>query len=67
MCMNRPFNLSVRLVSVMGSLALAGMQASGAVSRGEGRGLNASTFAGVRKILFIGNSITRHGPNPAIG
>ena len=60
-------NLSVRIASVMGSLAFACMQASGEVSRNEGRGLNSSTFARVRKILFLGNSITLHGPNPAIG
>ncbi len=51
----------------MGSLALACMQASGEVRRSEGRGLNTSTLARVRKILFVGNSITRHGPNPSIG
>lgn len=65
--MNRPFNISARIASVMGSLAFACMQASGEVSRSEVSGLNASSFAGVRKILFLGNSITRHGPYPAIG
>ncbi len=65
--MNRPFNMSVRIASVMGSLAFACLQASGEVSRSEGRGLNSSTLASVRKILFVGNSITRHGPNPSIG
>ena len=57
--MNRPFNMSVRIASAMGSLALACM-------RSEGSGLNTNTLAGVHKILFVGNSITRHGPNPAI-
>ncbi|HNX33942.1 MAG TPA: SGNH/GDSL hydrolase family protein [Kiritimatiellia bacterium] len=65
--MNKPFILSVRIASVMGSLALACTQANGEVSRSEGRGLNVSTLAGVRKILFLGNSITLHGPNPSIG
>jgi hypothetical protein len=60
-------NLSVRIASVMGSLAFACMQVSGEVSRNEGRGLNSSTLARVRKILFLGNSITLHGPNPSIG
>jgi len=64
--MKTPYNMSVGIATVMGSLAFASMQASGEVSRSEGPGLNASTFAGVRKILFVGNSITRHGPNPAI-
>ena len=58
--MNSPFNMSVRIVSAMGCLAFACI-------RGEGSEPNASTFSGVRKILFVGNSITRHGPNPAIG
>jgi len=47
-------------------LAFACMQASGEVSRSEELELNSSTFAGVGKILFVGNSITRHGPAPAI-
>ena len=47
-------------------LAFACMQASGEVSRSEEPELNSSTFAGVRKILFVGNSITRHGPAPSI-
>ena len=67
MRMNRSFNMSVRIASVMGSLAFTCIQAAGEVSRGEGAGLNASSFAGVRKILFLGNSITLHGPNPSIG
>lgn len=58
--MNRPINMSVRIASVIGGLAFACM-------RCEGSDLNSSTFTGVRKILFLGNSITRHGPNPAIG
>lgn len=58
--MNSSFYRSVRIASVIGSLAFACM-------RSEGSDLNASTFAGVRKILFLGNSITLHGPNPSIG
>ena len=58
--MSLPFNTSVRIASVAGSLAFACM-------RSEGSGLNASTLAGVHKILFLGNSITLHGPKPSIG
>ena len=42
------------------------MQVSGEVSRNAGVELNSSTLEGVSKILFIGNSITRHGPKPSI-
>ncbi len=65
--MNNSFVLPVNMAVVISSLAFACMHAYGGVTKNGLTQLNSNAFAGVGKILFLGNSITKHSPLPALG